>query len=132
MKRLVPVLAGLFLATPVLAQDHMTVILDWFVNLDHGPIIIAQEQGYFADEGLEVEIVPPADEESWEIFSGTAPELQDELDERARADTIARFALSPAALDPGRYAAFEQFLADAELIEGTVSVSELAADVGMQ
>lgn len=48
-------------ATPLMAQDKMTLLLDWFVNPDHGPIIIAQEKGYFADVGLEVEIIAPAD-----------------------------------------------------------------------
>ncbi|MEM8790468.1 MAG: ABC transporter substrate-binding protein [Pseudomonadota bacterium] len=48
-------------ASPALAADKMTLILDWFINPDHGPIIIAEEKGYFADQGLEVEIVPPAD-----------------------------------------------------------------------
>ena len=43
------------------AADKMTLILDWFVNPDHGPIIIAQEKGYFKDEGLEVEVIAPAD-----------------------------------------------------------------------
>lgn len=62
MKRLLPALAVLLLTPPgLVAQDKMTVLLDWFVNPDHGPIIIAQEQGYFADEGLEIEIVSPAD-----------------------------------------------------------------------
>ncbi len=60
MKHLITALA-LLAATPALATDKMTVLLDWFINPDHGPIIIAQENGYFADEGLEVEIVAPAD-----------------------------------------------------------------------
>lgn len=46
---------------PLAAADKMTVMLDWFVNPDHGPIIIAQEKGYFADAGLEVEVIAPAD-----------------------------------------------------------------------
>lgn len=50
-----------FLATPAMAQDKMTVLLDWFVNPDHGPIIVAQEKGFFQDVGLEVEIIAPAD-----------------------------------------------------------------------
>lgn len=49
------------LATPAFAADKMTLILDWFVNPDHGPIIIAEEKGYFADAGLEVEVIAPAD-----------------------------------------------------------------------
>jgi len=53
----------LLLSLPVqsLANDKLTLILDWFVNPDHGPIIIAREKGYFKDAGLEVEIIPPAD-----------------------------------------------------------------------
>jgi len=43
------------------AADKMTLILDWFINPDHGPIVIAQEKGYFKDQGLEVEVIAPAD-----------------------------------------------------------------------
>jgi len=60
MKALLTTLAFLA-ATPAAAQDRMTIMLDWFVNPDHGPIVIAQEQGYFADSGLEVEVIAPAD-----------------------------------------------------------------------
>ncbi len=60
MKKLITAIA-LLAATPAWAEDKMTVLLDWFINPDHGPIIVAQENGYFAEQGLEVEIVPPAD-----------------------------------------------------------------------
>jgi len=43
------------------AQEKFTVLLDWFVNPDHGPIIIAHEKGLFKDVGLDVEIIAPAD-----------------------------------------------------------------------
>ncbi len=43
------------------AADKLTVYLDWFVNPDHAPLIIAKEKGFFAQKGLEVELVPPAD-----------------------------------------------------------------------
>ncbi len=56
------------LAFPATAQQaqtapptKLTLILDWFVNPDHGPIIVAEERGYFAEAGLRVEIVAPAD-----------------------------------------------------------------------
>ena len=304
--------AALLAAAPAVAADEMTVLLDWFVNPDHGPIIVAQEKGYFADQGLDVEIIAPADpsdppklvaagqaelaisyqpqlhlqvaeglplkrvgtlvatplngllvledgpikeiadlkggkigysvagveesvlsvilakhglsmddvelvnvnwslspslmsgqvdavlgayrnfelnqmeienvpgkcfyieeegvptydeliyvankdsmdtdkirrflratelatqyivnhpEESWTVFSGTSPELQDELNEMAWADTLPRFALRPEALDEGRYARFEQFLSDAGLITGTRAVDDLAVDLGEQ
>lgn len=304
--------AALLAASPAVAADEMTVLLDWFVNPDHGPIIVAQEKGYFADQGLDVEIIAPADpsdppklvaagqaelaisyqpqlhlqvaeglplkrvgtlvatplncllvledgpikeigdlkgakigysvagveeallsailgthglsvddvelvnvnwslspslmsgqvdavlgayrnfelnqmeiegvegkcfyieeegvptydeliyvankdsmdtdkirrflratelatqyivnhpEESWTVFSGTSPELQDELNEMAWADTLPRFALRPEALDEGRYVRFEQFLSDAGLITGTRAVDDLAVDLGEQ
>ena len=310
MRFLTPLLAALVLATPALSADRLSLILDWYVNPDHGPIIVAQEKGFFADEGLEVEVIAPSDPstppkmvaagqadlaisyqpqlhlqvaeglplvrvgtlvatplncllvladgpvdtiadlkgrkvgfsvagveealltamltragltlndvdlinvnwslapslmsgqvdavigafrnfelnqmeidevpgkcfyleeegmpaydeliyvanpqtvdkalvnrflaateratqfiinhpvESWEIFSGTAPELQDELNEKAWADTLPRFALRPAALDAGRYARFESFLYEAGLLDGVRDVGQLAIDPG--
>lgn len=59
--RLVTLLAALALAGPAVAADRMTLILDWFVNPDHGPIVIAEEKGFFAEYGLEVEVIAPAD-----------------------------------------------------------------------
>lgn len=49
------------LAVPAAAAERLTVILDWFVNPDHAPLIIAKEAGYFAREGLDVELIAPAD-----------------------------------------------------------------------
>lgn len=43
------------------AQEPLTVMLDWFINPDHGPLFVAQERGYFAERGLEVEFIEPAD-----------------------------------------------------------------------
>jgi putative hydroxymethylpyrimidine transport system substrate-binding protein len=39
----------------------LTLLLDWFVNPDHAPIVVAQEAGYFSRAGLEVRMVAPAD-----------------------------------------------------------------------
>jgi putative hydroxymethylpyrimidine transport system substrate-binding protein len=71
-------------------------------------------------------------EESWKIFSGTAKELQDELNKRAWVDTLARFALRPSAFDFIRYRRFEEFLHEAGLVDGLVSVDQLAIDVSAQ
>jgi len=310
--RLLATLIMLILATPTFAADKMTVLLDWFVNPNHGPIIIAQENGYFAEQGLDVNIIAPSDPsappklvaagkadlavsyqsslhlqvdqglplkrvgtliatplncllalkdgpiktiadlkgrkvgysvagvdeailgtvlnynglklsdvelvnvnwslapalmakqvdavigayrnfelnqmkieghegkcfyveeqglpaydeliyeanpaimdadkikrflaatekatqfivnhpvESWKIFSGTSKELQDVLNAKAWTDTIARFALRPAALDVGRYARYEAFMAKAGLIKTIKPVSDLAIDLGAQ
>ena len=312
MNRYIVVLLVLFLSTPLQAQDKITLLLDWFVNPDHGPIIVAQEKGYFTKAGLDVEVIAPADpadppklvaagkadlavsyqpqlhlqvaeglplirvgtlvatplnclltlkdgdiqsiadlkgkkigfsvagveeallttilarnglsmadielvnvnwslspalmsgqvdavigafrnfelnqmdiegvpgrcfyleeeglpaydeliyvanpdrmdrdvirrfmqatelatqfiinhpQESWEIFKGTAKELDDELNKRAWRDTLPRFALRPEALDEGRYSRFEQFLNDSGLLKEVRPVSELAIDLGAQ
>ena len=42
-------------------QKQMRVLLDWFVNPDHAPLIVARQKGFFADEGLQVELIEPAD-----------------------------------------------------------------------
>ncbi|MBQ0752121.1 MAG: ABC transporter substrate-binding protein [Roseovarius sp.] len=300
------------MASPAMAQDKMTLILDWFINPDHGPIIVAEELGYFQDAGLEVEVIAPADpsdppkmvaagqadlaisyqpqlhmqienglplrrvgtlvatplncllvladgpikstadlkgrkvgfsvagveevllstilaqhghslsdielvsvnwslspslmsgqvdavigayrnfelnqmeiegvpgrcfyieeegvpaydeliyvanpdtmnadmirrflhateratqyimnhpQESWEIFAGTSPELQDELNAKAWIDTFPRFATRPAALDHARYKRFEQFLLDTGMIENSTPVSGLAMDLNAE
>ena len=62
MKRLIAAVVAAFLgAAPAAAQEKLTVLLDWFVNPDHGPLIVAQEMGYFKQLGLEVELIAPAD-----------------------------------------------------------------------
>ncbi len=312
MIRILALAAAIALAFPALAADRMTLLLDWYVNPDHGPVIIAREKGYFADAGLDVEIVAPADpsappklvaagqadlaisyqpqihlqvaeglplkrvgtlvatplnclmvkddgpiktiadlkgrkigysvsgvesaqvkallarhglslddvemvnvnwslapsvmsgqvdavigayrnvelhqmeiegvkgrcffieeegvppydeliyvanpqtmdvdrirrfleateratqyivnhpEESFRVYAGTAPELDDELNKRSWADTIRRFALRPAALDHGRYTRFETFLKENDLIETVRPVSDIAIDVTAQ
>jgi putative hydroxymethylpyrimidine transport system substrate-binding protein len=67
-------LAALFLAALTLAgsaaeaqetapppTEKLTVLLDWFVNPDHAPLVIAKERGLFAAQNLEVELIAPAD-----------------------------------------------------------------------
>ncbi len=54
-------LPGLLWTGPAGAADHLTLMLDWFVNPDHGPILVAKQRGYFDQVGLDVEIVAPAD-----------------------------------------------------------------------
>ncbi|NAW63659.1 ABC transporter substrate-binding protein [Photobacterium halotolerans] len=47
-------------ASQAQAKD-MTLMLDWFVNPNHGPIIIAQKNGLFEEQGLNIKIQEPAD-----------------------------------------------------------------------
>jgi len=53
--------ALLALPSAALAQEKLTLLLDWFINPDHGPLIVAREKGFFAAQGLEVEMIEPAD-----------------------------------------------------------------------
>lgn len=39
----------------------VTLALDWYPNANHAGIYVAQDRGYFAEAGLEVEIVVPSD-----------------------------------------------------------------------
>jgi putative hydroxymethylpyrimidine transport system substrate-binding protein len=49
------------LAAPAHAADKLTVLLDWFVNPDHAPLVVAKEGGFFDRAGLDVELVAPSD-----------------------------------------------------------------------
>jgi ABC-type nitrate/sulfonate/bicarbonate transport system substrate-binding protein len=42
-----------------LADDMVKIALDWTPNTNHTGIVVAQQMGYFAEEGIEVEIVQP-------------------------------------------------------------------------
>ncbi len=68
-------------------------------------------------------------QQSWKIFSATAKELQDEQNKRAWRDTLPRFALRPSAFDAIRYRRFEKFLLDSGLVEGELTIDQLAVDV---
>ena len=48
-------------AAPAIAADRVTVMLDWFINPDHGPLFVAMERGEFKSRGLEVKLIAPAD-----------------------------------------------------------------------
>lgn len=53
--------ALLAVSAPASAAERLTVLLDWFVNPDHGPLYVALERGYFREAGLEVTFKAPAD-----------------------------------------------------------------------
>ncbi len=48
------------MVTTALAETKMTVLLDWFINPDHAPLIVAKEKGYFKEQGLDVTFIAPA------------------------------------------------------------------------
>lgn len=56
---------------------------------------------------------------AWELFIKGRPQIDDELNRRAFADTLPRLAHVPAAADPARYDTFSRYLKDQGLIQST-------------
>jgi len=55
-------LAGsLLFCSPLLAGQKLTLLLDWFPNVDHLPIYVAKDLGYFAKNQIEVDIISPSE-----------------------------------------------------------------------
>ncbi|ELQ6281082.1 ABC transporter substrate-binding protein, partial [Serratia marcescens] len=56
---------GLLLGAAITGQagaaEKLTLVLDWYINPDHAPIMVAEQIGAFKAEGLDVKIVPPSD-----------------------------------------------------------------------
>ena len=73
MSRLIPLTRSLYavclaltvslavFSGPARAADKVQVLLDWFVNPNHAPLVIAETRGLFEKYGLEVELVAPSD-----------------------------------------------------------------------
>lgn len=68
-------------------------------------------------------------EDSWKLFIASDPERNNELNRRAWADTLTRFALRPSALDTARYRDFALFLKDKGLVSQTPDVSSYALNI---
>ena len=66
MKKVMLMLAALLIAAaaPAEAAQKVRLLLDWFVNPNHAAIFAAKESGAFARQGLDVEMIAPADSAS--------------------------------------------------------------------
>ena len=54
-------LCVVFYSLPTFAQTkQVTVLLDWFVNPDHGPLLVADAKGFFKQKGLTVKFIAPS------------------------------------------------------------------------
>ncbi|AGB78163.1 ABC-type nitrate/sulfonate/bicarbonate transport system, periplasmic component [Enterobacteriaceae bacterium strain FGI 57] len=64
-KILKPALSALIIASTLSpnawALEKVTLVLDWYINPDHAPVMVAQQIGAFKEEGLDVTIIPPSD-----------------------------------------------------------------------
>ena len=52
---------GVLFSGQALANEKLTLVLDWYINPDHAPIVVAKQIGAFKEAGLDVKIVPPSD-----------------------------------------------------------------------
>ena len=68
-------------------------------------------------------------DESWQLFIKGRSDLDDELNRRAWAATLPRFALRPAALDRGRYARFAEFLKERGMLETVLPTEHYAVEL---
>lgn len=71
-------------------KTQLTMVLDWTPNTNHTGLYVAEQKGYFTDEGLEVEIVLPTDDGATDmVVSGNAEfgiDAQDNLAEEFAGD----------------------------------------------
>src|SRR5690606_8719414 len=68
-------------------------------------------------------------EDAWKLFIEAYPALDDALNRQAFIDTLPRFANRPAALDPGRYQRFGDFMEESGLVEKAPPVDDLAIEL---
>ncbi|PJI44440.1 ABC transporter substrate-binding protein [Ferrovibrio sp.] len=63
MKRIIAAAAFVVALLPGIASAHdkLTVLLDWFVNPDHAPLVVAKHAGIFDRHELLVDLIAPAD-----------------------------------------------------------------------
>ncbi len=62
MKRhIVLTLMIFFMLCSTVWAQKLTLMLDWFPNVDHLPVYVARESGYFAAQGLDIEIIVPSE-----------------------------------------------------------------------
>ncbi|MCF8467106.1 MAG: ABC transporter substrate-binding protein [Sneathiella sp.] len=76
------------------------------------------------EEAVQFLVNHPA--ESWQLFIKNHTDLDDDLNRRAWADTLPRFALRPTALDAGRYERFAKFMQKQGLTKITLPVGDYA------
>ncbi|MEX1312673.1 MAG: ABC transporter substrate-binding protein [Desulfotignum sp.] len=58
---MVPAGAGTTALADHPAKTALRLMLDWFPNVDHLPIYVARENGYFTEQGIQVEIISPSE-----------------------------------------------------------------------
>jgi len=111
-------------------EEHGVPLYDELILVAHAETADDARLRQFLD-GLEqgVQFLINHPDASWKLFIKGRGELDDELNKRAWRDTLARFALRPAALDHARYARFADFMAAQGLIKMALPVAAYAREI---
>lgn len=67
--------AFLCAALPAIAQEKLSVALDWTPNTNHVGLYVAQSKGWFDDAGLDVDILPYTDTSSGTLVAAGVAEF---------------------------------------------------------
>ncbi|MDF2940634.1 MAG: putative thiamine biosynthesis protein [Gammaproteobacteria bacterium] len=59
MKKIALLAALISFCISAQALDKVNLALDWYINPDHAPILVAEQQGYFKQQGLDVNLLTP-------------------------------------------------------------------------
>lgn len=65
-KLLLFLLFGYHLAVVASEPKPLVVVLDWFINPNHAPLLVAEQEGFFKQQGISVKLISPADSSSGE------------------------------------------------------------------
>ena len=57
-------------------EETITIVLDWTPNTNHIGLYVARDKGFYAEAGLDVEILPYADTSSGTLVSNRVADLQ--------------------------------------------------------
>lgn len=58
-------------SSPAGARTKVTIALDWLPNTNHTGLFVAQQQGWYADEGLDVTILPYSEGNQTDVLVAT-------------------------------------------------------------
>ena len=61
MRKILILMILMAIASSAAAGEKLTLMLDWFPNVDHLPIYAAQEKGFFREAGIDLKIMSPSD-----------------------------------------------------------------------
>jgi ABC-type nitrate/sulfonate/bicarbonate transport system substrate-binding protein len=93
-------IAGSAAVTPAFAQQAVTVALDWTPNTNHVGLYVAQAKGFYAETGLDVQILPYTDTSAGTLVAnhvadfGVLGSIGLFTQRTAGADLVATYAIS--------------------------------------